>query len=52
MTADPDAGAIAALCQQTLQANWVEGTRRSDGVPYAYTRPSPGHYPWQWFWDS
>ena len=20
--------------------------------PYAYTRPSPGRYPWQWYWDS
>ncbi|HET6997183.1 MAG TPA: hypothetical protein VFI03_01210 [Solirubrobacterales bacterium] len=19
---------------------------------YAYTRPSPGRYPWQWYWDS
>ncbi|HEV3128543.1 MAG TPA: hypothetical protein VGY32_06150 [Solirubrobacteraceae bacterium] len=52
MTSDLDAGAVGSLCRQTLEANWVEGTRRSDGVPYAYTRPSPGHYPWQWFWDS
>jgi hypothetical protein len=21
-------------------------------VQFAYTRPSPGRYPWQWFWDS
>ena len=21
-------------------------------MPYAYSRPSPGHYPWQWYWDS
>jgi hypothetical protein len=21
-------------------------------VPYAYTRPSPARYPWQWYWDS
>jgi hypothetical protein len=21
-------------------------------VPFAYTRPSPGRYPWQWYWDS
>ena len=52
MTSDPDPRAIAALCEQTLRANWTEGTRAIDGVPYAYTRPSPGHYPWQWFWDS
>jgi hypothetical protein len=24
----------------------------ADGVPFAYTAPSPGHYPWQWYWDS
>lgn len=33
-----------------LERNWVEGER--DGVPYAYTQPSPGRYPWQWYWDS
>jgi hypothetical protein len=33
-----------------LERNWVEGER--DGVPYRYTRPSPGRYPWQWYWDS
>jgi hypothetical protein len=38
------------LSEQVLGRNWLEGTR--DGVPYAYTRPSPGRYPWQWFWDS
>jgi hypothetical protein len=21
-------------------------------VPFAYTRPSPGRYRWQWYWDS
>jgi hypothetical protein len=34
-----------------LRRNWREGTR-SDGVPFGYTCPSPGRYPWQWFWDS
>jgi hypothetical protein len=33
-----------------LSANWTEGER--EGVPYAYTRPNPGRYPWQWYWDS
>jgi hypothetical protein len=33
-----------------LDASWAEGER--DGVPYAYTRPSPARYPWQWYWDS
>jgi hypothetical protein len=30
--------------------NWVEGERH--GTPFAYTRPSPKRYPWQWYWDS
>jgi hypothetical protein len=38
------------LAEQTLRGNWLQGER--DGVSYAYTRPSPGRYPWQWFWDS
>ena len=21
-------------------------------MPFAYTCPSPRHYPWQWYWDS
>ena len=33
-----------------LRQGWQEGER--DGVPYAYTQPSPGRYPWQWYWDS
>ena len=38
-------------CEAVLHQNWHEGTR-ADGVPFAYTAPSPGHYPWQWYWDS
>jgi hypothetical protein len=51
-------GAPAALagirlrCEQTLRRNWREGVREIDGVRFAYTRPSPGHYPFQWYWDS
>jgi hypothetical protein len=41
---------LVALCDRTLRASWAEGERR--GVPYAYTRPSPARYPWQWYWDS
>jgi hypothetical protein len=26
--------------------------RGADGVRFAYTQPSPGHYPFQWYWDS
>jgi hypothetical protein len=33
-----------------LRAGWVEGER--NGTPFAYTRPSPTRYPWQWYWDS
>jgi hypothetical protein len=38
------------MCQAVLDANWREGNR--DGHAYAYTAPSPGRYPWQWYWDS
>jgi hypothetical protein len=43
---------IGPLCEDTLRGNWREGVRRGDGVHFAYTRPSPGHYPFQWYWDS
>ncbi len=38
------------IAERVLRQNWLEGER--DGVPYAYTRPSPTRYPWQWYWDS
>ena len=38
------------LAAEVLQRNWIAGER--DGVAYSYTRPSPGRYPWQWYWDS
>ena len=38
------------VAERVLRANWVEGTR--EGVSFAYTRPSPSRYPWQWYWDS
>jgi hypothetical protein len=47
-----DLGALRARCEAVLGDNWHEGTRPRDGVPFAYTAPSPGHYPWQWYWDS
>jgi hypothetical protein len=40
----------AAIAERVLRQNWLEGER--DGVPFRYTRPSLGRYPWQWFWDS
>jgi hypothetical protein len=47
-----DSDALDELCERTLRQNWREGARNTDGVPFAYTCPSPGHYPWQWYWDS
>ncbi|MDX6651588.1 MAG: hypothetical protein QOJ38_369 [Solirubrobacterales bacterium] len=42
--------ALDELCERVLRENWVEGDR--DGTAYSYTSPSPGRYPWQWYWDS
>ncbi len=39
-----------AHAERLLRGSWIEGER--DGVPFAYTRPSPSRYPWQWYWDS
>lgn len=52
LTARFDVGEIRAVCERTLRGNWREGVRHGDGVHFAYTRPSPGHYPFQWYWDS
>ncbi|HEX6229801.1 MAG TPA: hypothetical protein VFZ41_10125 [Solirubrobacterales bacterium] len=38
------------VAERLLRGNWIEGER--EGTPFAYTRPSPARYPWQWFWDS
>ena len=38
------------IAERVLRQNWLEGER--DGVRFAYTRPSPSRYPWQWYWDS
>jgi hypothetical protein len=43
---------IEEECGRVLRQNWREGVHASDGVPFHYTCPSPGHYPWQWYWDS
>ncbi len=52
MLADTDAATVRAECERVLRQNWREGTRSTDGLPFAYTCPSPRHYPWQWYWDS
>ena len=44
------AARVRELCAETFASNWTEGSR--DGVEFAYTRPSPERYPWQWYWDS
>ncbi len=38
------------IAERVLRENWLEGER--EGIRYAYTRPSPTRYPWQWYWDS
>jgi hypothetical protein len=47
-----DLTTLRARCEAVLRHSWHEGTRPSDGVRFAYTAPSPSHYPWQFYWDS
>jgi hypothetical protein len=42
--------AVLAETERVLRQNWERGER--DGKTYEYTQPSPGRYPWQWYWDS
>ncbi|MDQ2939445.1 MAG: hypothetical protein M3R23_02825, partial [Actinomycetota bacterium] len=42
--------AVAELAETLLRRNWRSGKRA--GFEYGYTSPSPGRYPWQWYWDS
>jgi len=42
--------ALGDRCRRVLEGSWTVGER--DGVSFAYTRPSPGRYRWQWYWDS
>lgn len=42
--------ASASEAERVLRQNWMEGVRGDKS--YAYTQPSPGRYPWQWYWDS
>jgi hypothetical protein len=39
------------IAEHVLRQNWREGERKP-GLRFAYTQPSPGRYPWQWYWDS
>jgi hypothetical protein len=45
-----DAERALTEAERVLRQNWQEG--EAGGIPYAYTEPSPGRYPWQWYWDS
>ena len=45
--------AKASRDRPTLASCAATGWRaQREGVPFAYTRPSPTRYPWQWYWDS
>ena len=50
MPVSTDTNAVQDVCERTLRQNWREGIHQ--GVEFAYTCPSPTHYPWQWYWDS
>ena len=52
MLSESDLELVRARCRAVLAGNWREGVRAGDGARYAYTCPSPGHYPWQFYWDS
>lgn len=42
--------AVLTETERVLRQNWQTGSRGD--TPFAYTEPSPGRYPWQWYWDS
>lgn len=50
MRPDDDIAAVRMICEATLRGNWRSG--QHEHISFAYTSPSPGHYPWQWYWDS
>ena len=47
---EAERAAVTAEAERVLCQNWQQGER--DETHYAYTEPSPGRYPWQWYWDS
>jgi hypothetical protein len=49
-TPSPQSSDVLALCHRVLAQNWRTGSRGA--ISYEYTCPSPGRYPWQWYWDS
>jgi len=47
-----EVAALRSSAHGVLGANWREGVRHADGLPYAYTCPSTPRYRHQWHWDS
>ena len=41
---------VVEIAERVLRGSWLEGDRGE--THFAYTRPSPSRYPWQWYWDS
>ncbi len=50
MSRDSERETVLAETERVLRQNWVIGERA--GTRFEYTEPSPGRYPWQWYWDS
>ncbi|MFL5898074.1 MAG: MGH1-like glycoside hydrolase domain-containing protein [Solirubrobacterales bacterium] len=50
MSEGTERGAVLADTERVLRQNWVVGSRGE--TRFEYTEPSPGRYPWQWYWDS
>ncbi|WP_224996615.1 amylo-alpha-1,6-glucosidase [Cesiribacter sp. SM1] len=38
--------------RQLLHNNMIRGHRKENGSAFHYTKPSPGRYPFQFFWDT
>ena len=51
MLAESQRELVRRRCEAVLRQNWRESPRQ-DVRPYGFTCPSPGRYPWQWYWDS
>ena len=45
-----DRETVLAESKRVLRQNWAMGIHEK--AVYSYTQPSPGRYPWQWYWDS
>ncbi len=50
MSEAPEREAVLVETERVLRQNWVSGERGD--LRFEYTEPSPGRYPWQWYWDS